>query len=143
MVENEYRGKYEAEKKDPLKPWYPIIGLVLLAIAGLAGVLASGTALSFLQGYFPQLQAEVCSIPEIMNCQMQLVIAAAIALAIVGIFSLVFAIFAPKPKSRKLVAESALKTQKEEMNRERDRAKRRKMQMDAKMRKANKAKGSK
>lgn len=139
MVENEYRGKYQAEKKDPLKPWYPIIGLLLLGIAGAAGFFARVPAYAFLKRTL--LQGATANLPD--DTTMQYVVAFGIALAIVGIFSMVFALFAPKPKSRKLVSENVLKDQKEEMNRERMRAKRRKQQMDAKMRKANRAKGSK
>ena len=138
MVENEYRGKYEAEKKDPLKPWYPVIGLFLLAIAGAAGFLARVPAYAFLKRTLLQ---GVGGLPD--DTTMEYVVALGIGLAIIGIFSLVFALFAPKPKGRKYVTENVLKDQKEEMQRERVRAKRRKVQMEAKMRKANKAKGSK
>jgi hypothetical protein len=138
MAENEYRGKYEAEKKDPLKPWYPVIGLVLLAIGGAAGFLARVPAYSFLRA---TLLKGVGGLPD--DTTMQYVVAFGIGLAIIGIFSLVFAIFAPKSKNRKLVAESTLKDQKDEMNRERQRAKRRKNQMQSKMRKASREKPSK
>ena len=136
MAENEYRGKFEKPKVDPLKPYYPIIGLVLLAIAGAVGFFARQPAYAFIQDTFLQ---GVGGLPD--RETMEYVVAFGIALVIVGIASLAFAVFAPKPKNRKLVAENTLKAQKDQMNEERIRAKRRKQQMEAKMRKANRQKG--
>ena len=110
MAENEYRGKYEAEKKDPLKPWYPVIGLFLLGIAGAAGYFARQPAYAYLK---KTLLSGVGGLPEYTG--REYVVAFGIALAIICIFSMVFAVFAPKSKNRKLVAESALKNQKEEI----------------------------
>lgn len=132
---NEFRGKYEAEKKDPLKPWYPVIGLVLIGLAGAAGFFARVPAYRVLKD---SLLKGVTSLPE--DPVMEYVVAFGIALAIIGVFSMVFALFAPKPKSRKYVSEDSLKANKQEMERERIRAKRRKSQMQSKMKKANRAK---
>jgi hypothetical protein len=73
---------------------------------------------------------------------MEYVVAFGIGLAIIGIFSMVFALFAPKSKNRKLVSESTLKNQKDEMNAERQRAKRRKLQMQSKMKKTRREQNS-
>jgi hypothetical protein len=130
MAESEFRGKYEAEKKDPLKPWYPVIGLLLLGIAGAAAFFARVPAYAFLKR---SLLQGVGNLPD--DTTMEYVVAFGIGLAIIGIFSMVFALFAPKSKNRKLVSENTLKNQKDEMNAERQRAKRRKQQMQAKMKK--------
>ena len=132
---NEFRSKYEVEKKDPFRAWYPIIGLVLIALAGGAAFIARAPAYAFVKNNFLQ---NVGNLPE--DRLMEYVVAFAITLAILGVFSMAFAIMAPKPKYRKEVSESTLKEQKNEMLREQERAKRRKRQMEAKMRKANRAK---
>jgi hypothetical protein len=136
MAENEYRGKFEKPKVDPLKPYYPIIGLVLLIIAGAVGFFARQPAYAFIQKTFLAGQG---GLPD--REIMEYVVAFGIGLVIVGIASLVFAMFAPKSKNRKLTSETALKSEKDQMNEERIRAKRRKLQMEMKMKKANRQKG--
>jgi hypothetical protein len=138
MAESEYRGKYEAVKKDPLKPWYPVIGLLLIGIAGAAAFFARQPAYAFLKQNL--LQGVGANLPD--DTTMEYVVAFGIGLAIIGIFSMVFALFAPKSKNRKLVSESTLKNQKDEMNAERQRAKRRKLQMQSKMKKTRREQNS-
>lgn len=132
---NEFRGKYEAEKKDPLKPWYPVIGLILIALAGAAGYFARVPAYRTLKS---NLLQGVGNLPE--DAVMEYVVAFGIGLAIIGVFAMVFAVFAPKPKGRKYVSETALRDNKQEMERERQRSKRRQAQMQSKMKKANRSK---
>jgi hypothetical protein len=55
---------------------------------------------------------------------------------------MVFSLFGPKSKNSKLVSESTLKNQKDEMNAERQRAKRRKLQMQSKMKKTRREQNS-
>lgn len=134
-MSSDYRGKYEAEKKDPLKPYYPIIGLLLLGIAGVAGYFGRAPVYAFVKS---NLLSGATGLPD--DTIMEYVVAFGIGLVLIGVFSMVFAVFAPKPKNRKETSESTLKSQKEQMNAERQRAKRRKAQMHAKMKKANRQK---
>jgi hypothetical protein len=102
------------------------------------GVLASEPVYTLLRGYVPQLDPETCEIQAIYQCEMQMIVAGAIALVIIGVFSMVFALFAPK--QNKLVSQKVLAQEKQAIDLERRRAKKRKYQMRQKMRKANKGK---
>ena len=106
-----------------------------MGIAGAVGFFAREPAYGFIQQNF---LSDASGLPPTET--MEWVVAFGIFLVIIGVFSAVFALFAPKPKSRKYVSESALKDRKAEMERERRRAKRRKAQMRQKMQKANRRK---
>lgn len=129
MTSNEFGGKYAPKKKDPLKPWYPLIGIILIAIAGAVGFFLRQPVYAFLERTLLKgagnLPAET----------MEYIVAGGIALVIIGVFSAVFALFAPK--TNKLVTEKHLLAQKQEAERERLRAKKRKYQMRQKMKQAN------
>ncbi|MDQ7025088.1 MAG: hypothetical protein Q9P44_05965 [Anaerolineae bacterium] len=134
-MSSDYRRKYEAKRKDPLKPYYPIIGLILIGIAGAVGYFGRASVYAFVKS---NLLTNTTGLPE--DSVMEYVVAFGIGLVLIGVFSMVFAVFAPKPKNRKETSESTLKREKEEMDAERLRAKRRKAQMHAKMKKANRQK---
>ena len=120
-------GKYAPKKKEPLKAFYPIIGLILMSIAGAVGYFSSEWAYELLGQYVDNMPQD--------DFQMQMVVAFAIFLVITVVFSAIFAVFAPKPP--KMVSEKALMSEKQDRERERMRAKKRKAQMRKKMKGAS------
>ena len=116
-------GKFAPKKKEPLKAFYPVIGLILMAIAGAVGYFSSEWAYELLGQYVSNLPQD--------DFQMQMIVAFAIFLAITVVFAAIFAIFAPKPP--KMLSEKALLAEKQDRERERLRAKKRKAQMRKKM----------
>ncbi len=131
---SEMRGKYAPKKKDPLKPFYPVIGLVFAAIAAAVGFFAAPFALQLLKDTV--LQSAQGQLPA--DDVMLLVVGAMIFLIVIAIFGMIFAMFAPRPDSRS--SDKAVIEQKQEMERDRQRAKLRDKQMRTKMRTANKGK---
>lgn len=125
-------GKYQPKKKDPLKPFLPIIGLIIMAIAGAVGWFGAPFVLEFGEDYIPQ--AVITGIGD--EFVLQLLVAGLIFFVIVAVFSMVYAIFAPKPT--KLVKEGTLKREREEKLAEQRRRKQRRRKMNARMREGNK-----
>lgn len=131
---SQYGGKYAPKKKDPLKPFYPVIGLVFAAIAAAVGFFASPFVLQLLKDTV--LSSAVGQLPG--DDVMQIVIGVMIFLVMVAVFAMIFAIFAPRPD--KLATDQAVIQQKQEMELERQRAKMRNRRMKERMRTANKDK---
>lgn len=127
----DYQSKFAPKKKDPLRPFLPIIGLVIMAIAGAVGWFGSPILLELGQDYIP---AEVTAAMDAMT--LQYVVTGMIFLLVVALFATIYALFAPKPD--KLVSEATLKREREEMLAERRRMKARKGKMRQKMKSANK-----
>lgn len=130
MSQNEFRGKYEAEAKKPLQPYYPVIGLIVMAIAAAIAYFVSTPVFEWI-------------VPNLLNgntqgqeLEIQIAIGVVVWLVIISVFGAMFAVF--QPKTSKLVSESALKGEKDEREADRLRAQRRRKQMQQKMRKANK-----
>lgn len=124
-------GKYKAEKKDPLRAFLPIIGLIIIIIAGAVGWFSAPFVLEAGGQYIP---SEVTS--QLDEFTLQLLVAMVMFFMIVAVFSAIYAAFAPKPS--KLVSESALQQERIAKDQERRRAKSRKRKMKSRMKEANK-----
>lgn len=115
-------GKYQVEKKDPLRVFLPIIGLIILVIAAAVGWFSSPILIEQGAEYIP---AEVTNAlePEMFR----ILVSVLIFFVIVTVFSTIYALFAPKPE--KLVTEAALKSERiaREQDRKRTKARKRKM----------------
>lgn len=127
----EIRGKYEPEKKDPLRAFLPIIGLIIIVIAGAVGWFSAPFVLEYGGQYIP---SEVTA--QLDEFTLQVLVAVAIFFIIVAVFSAIYALFSPKPN--KLVTESVLKQERLAKDQERRRTKARKRKMKARMKEANK-----
>jgi phosphotransferase system glucose/maltose/N-acetylglucosamine-specific IIC component len=129
--QQEFGGKYAPKPKEPLRPFYPIIGLIIAAIAGAIAYFAAPPAYELIRANFLQ---NATGLPPVD--QMELLIGVMIFLVIVMLFGLLFAAF--QPRTPKAVTERGLLEEKQEKERERRRAKQRQRTMREKMRKANK-----
>jgi type VI protein secretion system component VasK len=127
-VSNDFKGKYEEKKKSPLKPFYPVIGLFLILIAGAAAVLAAPFVNDF-------LVAELLGGNEPES--MVYISGGAVFGLIITTFALIYSLFAARPENRDMLSEKALMKDKEEKEREERAKKRRKRQMLQKMRNQN------
>jgi hypothetical protein len=130
MNSNMGKGKYGAEKKDPLKPFYPIIGLIVIVVAGAIGYFAAPSLLTFTKPYLP---AEVLARPD---NELQLLFAGMIFFVIVAVLGFAFALFAPRPP--KEVSDKALIAERNAREMERKRQKKRKSSMRRRMKQGTK-----
>lgn len=128
------QGKFVKEKKDPLRPFYPIIGLVILAIGGAVGWFSAPFILDFGEAYIPPEVTR--SLIEVHPLAPEMTVTGLVVLLLVLVFSAIFAIFAPKPE--KLVTEGALKREREQIQQDRRRTKARKRKMRERMRQGTK-----
>lgn len=129
MSMEEYSNKYKPKKKNYLKPFMPIIGIIILAIAAGMGYITSEPLLRLLQDNVP-------GVP--FSQEMQLVVAGTVFLVIILAFGLIYSAFQPgMPKG---VSESDLDREKRDREKEILAAKRRKKEMQAKMRQRNQGK---
>lgn len=129
---SDFQGKYAPKKKDPLRAFYPIIGLIIIVIAGAVGWFGAPFVLEYGADYIPRAVTTGISDP----LTLQILVAVLIFFVIVAIFAMVYAIFAPKPT--KLVSEGALKREREQKLAEQRRMKKRRRKMNARMRAGNK-----
>jgi len=127
----EFGGKYAPKPKEPLRPFYPIIGLIIAAIAGAVAYFGAPPLYELIRTNFLQGAA---GLPP--ADQMELIMGVMIFLVITMLFGLVFAAF--QPRTPKAVTERGLLEEKQEKERERRRAQHRQRTMREKMRKANK-----
>ena len=127
-------GNFQPVKKDPLKAFYPIIGLVVMLIAGAVGWFGAPFALDFADNYIPS--EVITSLVDVHPLAPEMLVAFLIFLMIVMLFSAIFAIFAPKQE--KLVTESALKQERSAREADRRRTKARRRKMKARMKEGNK-----
>jgi len=120
------------KKKNPLQAFLPVLGLLLLLLAGAIGFFASGPVYHILNtntSLFAQVSAP--------QQQMELVVGIVIGLLVVMIVSAIYAAaFAPKPS--KLVSEKQMMKERQDKEAERLAKKRRQQQMRAKMKQRNK-----
>jgi type VI protein secretion system component VasK len=120
-----YGGKYAPRKKNPLKPFYPVIGLLILILGGGFAYLVSPSVTSWLdlrvEGTFPP--------------QMRLIVAGVIFLLIILVLGMVFSVF--QPKTPKGVSEKDLDKEKQERLKEQQAAAKRRKEMQTKMRQRN------
>lgn len=133
-------GKFAKKKKDPLKPFYPIIGLIVMVAAGAIGIFAAPFAIDMVSSNLPteimQRNEAQLTILSFSISELELMFAAMIFFVVVGFLGFVFAIFAPKPP--KEVSEKALMADKRAMDMERKRLKRRKSAMRKRMKQGTK-----
>jgi type VI protein secretion system component VasK len=122
---DEYSGKYAPKKKDPLKPFLPLIGMAILFILGGIAFVLSEPLLQFLQQ----------RVPQALDPRMRWALAAVIFIVGVMIIGLIYS--AVTPKGPKGITERELDKQKQERAKEEQAAKRRKAEMQAKMRARN------
>lgn len=127
---NPYGDRFAAKKGPRLRPLYPVIGLIVAALA--AGV-----------AYFAAEPAWNLVLDLILNGQsnvnentMILATGLAIFLMMVMVFAATFALITPS--APKLVNEDQLKKEKDDREREKRRARQRQKAMRAKMKAANK-----
>lgn len=130
MSQNEFRGKYEAAPKKPLAAFYPVIGLLVMVIAGAISYFAAPYGYDLVTQYV--LDGGVGDQAD----ELTIAVGVVIWLIVVTLFGAMFAV--TQPKTSKLVSETALKQEKDEKEAERRRAQRRRKSMKSKMRKANK-----
>lgn len=122
---NEFRSKYEKKQESRLKAFYPLIGLVVMFIAGAIAVVAAPAVTDILVEQLLEGDA-----PE----NMEVVSGGLVFGLIVTVFALVYSLFAARPENRDMLTEEALMKDKEDMEREERAKKRRKRQMLQKMR---------
>lgn len=127
-------GKYAVQKKDPLAAFYPIIGLIIFAIAVAVGWFSAPFVLEFGGDYIPA--EALTSLSELDPNAPLYTVAFLIFLVIIMSFSAIYAVFAPKPKIQ--VSEASLKRERDSKAEERRRAKLRKRKMRSRMKAANK-----
>jgi type VI protein secretion system component VasK len=120
-----YGGKYAPRKKNPLKPFYPVIGLLILILGGGFAYYVSPSVTTWLdvrmEGTFPP--------------QMRLVVAGVIFLVIVMVLGTIFSAF--QPRTPKGVSEKDLDKEKQERVKEQQAAAKRRKEMQSKMRRRN------
>ncbi|MEL6406102.1 MAG: hypothetical protein AAFR81_17155 [Chloroflexota bacterium] len=129
----DYQSKFAPKKKDPLRPFLPIIGLLIMGIAGVVGWYVSPIVLD-LGLQYDIIPAQVTG--ALTATELQYVVAGMIFLLIVALFATIYAVFAPKPE--RLVSEASLKKEREDKIAERRRIKARRGKMRRRMKDANK-----
>ena len=132
--QNPYGNKFTPKKKDPMKPFLPVIGLMVIAAAGAVAWFGAPFLIDWL---FTQNMFNIP--PNVRSADptvFQGLVALMIFFVIVGIFGLLYAVVAPRPP--KTVHESVLmeERKKAELDRQREIARKRKMK--SKMKDANK-----
>ncbi|MEO1166351.1 MAG: hypothetical protein AAFV98_21420 [Chloroflexota bacterium] len=131
----DYQSKFAPKKKDPLRPFLPIIGLLIMGIAGVVGWYVSPIVLD-LGLQYDIIPAQVTG--ALTATELQYVVAGMIFLLIVALFATIYAVFAPKPE--RLVSEASLKKEREDKIAERRRIKARRGKMRRRMKDAKKKK---
>jgi hypothetical protein len=132
--ESPYAGKFTPKKKDPMRAFLPVIGLLVIVAAGAVAWFGSPFIIQWLftQDYF-NLPASVSSADPFF---FQILVSIMIFFVIVAVFSLLYAVVAPRPP--KAVHESVLMDERKKMELERQRDVARKRKMKSKMKNANK-----
>lgn len=127
------QGKYAPKKKDPLRPFYPIIGLLIAGIAGAAAFLGARPLYELIRtNLSPDVAAGLPTVEQMIP-----VVGVMIFLVIMLLFSLIFALL--QPRKQKVTEQSLLK-EKQEKERELRLSRERQRTMREKMRKANRDK---
>lgn len=127
MSENLFNSKYQPKKPSPLKPFYPVIGLIILILFG---------AISYFLSRPVTELVDARTTIALEFAQLQLVIAIGIFIVLTLALAAVYSVF--QPKTPKGVSERDLDREKQEKMREAAAANRRKKEMQAKMRARNK-----
>lgn len=129
-MSDNFSGKYQEKKKQPLRPFLSVIGLIILGL-GIAGAyFGSEPVASWL------LQQDFLAGAALDLQTLRILVGIVTVLITISIFAAAFAVF--QPKTSKLVDEQTLKKEKEQKEAEERRKKKRRQAMLAKMRDANK-----
>ena len=127
---NPFGGKFEEKKRDPLRPFYPVIGLLVMAITGAIAYFGAPFVLNYVRPYLPMVMQTAD--PQTL----QWIFVGGIFLITMTIFGMIYAIFAPKQFIA--ATEQSLTKERQEKELERKRTIARKRKMIAKMKDANK-----
>jgi len=128
--EDEYSSKKAGKARSKLQPFLYAIGFILILAAGAASYFLSAPA-------FAELKKRISGFPT--QPEIQIIVGGAIFLILIMIVAMFYAAFQPRlPKG---VSEQDLDREKRERQKEMDAAKRRKKEMQAKMRARNKEGG--
>jgi phosphotransferase system glucose/maltose/N-acetylglucosamine-specific IIC component len=127
MSENQYGSKYAPKKPSPLKPFYPVIGLLVLVIFGAIAFAVSQPITNF-------IDQRVTTMPLPVS-QLRIIVGVGVFIVLTLLLAMTYSIF--QPKTPKGVSERDLDREKQERQKEEKAAARRKKEMQAKMRARN------
>ena len=143
---NPYASKFVPKKKDPLRPFLPVIGLLIIAAAGAVAWFGAPFLLQWLfsQNYFRLPDAMRSTEPVTLyadfvipaNILLQAITALLIFFVIVGIAAVLYAVVAPRPP--KLISENVLAAERKQNELDRQREEARKRKMKSRMKSATK-----
>lgn len=143
---NPYSGKFVPKKKDPLRPFLPVIGLAIIAVAGAVAWFGAPFLLQWLftQNFFSLPDAMRSTEPVTLyadfvvpaNVLLQAITALLIFFVIVGIAAVLYAVVAPRPP--KLVSENILAAERKQIQLDQQREEARKRKMRSRMKNATK-----
>ncbi len=126
MSENQFGTKYAPKKESRLKPFYPVLGLLILIAFGALAYFVSGPITQWVDG--------VATIP-LPLLQLRPIVGVGTFIVLTLLLAMVYSIF--QPKTPKGVSERDLDREKQERIKEDKAMNRRKKEMQAKMRARN------
>jgi hypothetical protein len=131
---DEYSGRAAGrkQKRSGIRPFLPLLGLLLAVAMGVIAYFLSPSVLSFLASRFANIDTG--------DQKMKLVVTGAIFLVLMGFSAVIIAAATPKKKTNKLATEAVLKKEKQEKQKEVLAAKQRKRQIQKKVFEENKRK---
>jgi uncharacterized membrane protein len=129
-IEDEYSAKKAAKPRNKWQPFLYALGFIIILVVGAASYFLSEPA-------FRELRLRVSGFPS--QPEVRFVVAGAIFLIVIMVLSMIYAAF--QPRMPRGVSEQDLDREKRERQKEMDAAKRRKKEMQAKMRARNKEGG--
>lgn len=141
-LEDEYAGRGKAESKG-VRPFLPIMGLVLIIAFGAIGYVLSPNAVMLAQNNLNGFDGGCYDAGGKIICEntgIQLIFAGLIFVVLMGFAGFFLALFSPKPKTDKLSTEKQLKKEKVEREKERLARKRRKQEINRRVAKERKEK---
>jgi hypothetical protein len=131
---NPYASKFTPPKKDPLRPFLPVLGLLIIAAAGAVAWFSSPFIRQWLfQQRYVALPAAVMSADQFT---LEILISVMVFAIIIAFAGLLYAIVAPRPP--KLISENVLAAERKQMELDRQRDVQRKRKMKSRMKDANK-----
>ena len=129
-IEDEYSAKKAAKPKSKWQPFLYALGFIIILVVGALSYFLSEPA-------FRELRLRISGFPN--QPEVRFVVAGAIFLITIMVLSVIYSAF--QPRMPKGVTEHDLDREKRERQKEMDAAKRRKKEMQAKMRARNKESG--
>jgi hypothetical protein len=142
--EDEYAGKGKAESKG-VRPFLPIMGLVLMIAFGAIAFVVSPNAVLLAQNNLEGFDGGCFQTATGVDCDpeqvgIRLIFAGLIFVVLMGFAGFFLALASPKPKTDKLATEKQLKKEKAERQKERQAQKKRKQEINRKVAKERKDK---